>query len=132
MLVETVLAILVVSVITSAALSLFSSVLLNLNVQKLATEVQMCEISQSGDHLGFSYTEEEDSGRLVKKIGPISESAEIVAKALRKIQEKYSDCKFTNTDNQEIDFSVHGKNKITGYFYIGPKISSKASYSPVS
>ena len=120
MLVETVLAILVISIITSSALVLFSTLIVNINVQNWVRNIEMCEICKTGDHLGFEYREESRGEDLVKIIGPISENADILFKALKKIQEKYSDCKFM-VNAQEVDLSTLQHKKVTGCFSVGSK-----------
>ena len=121
-LVETVLAILVVSVITSAGLSLFSSILFNLEVQKLATDLQMCEISESAEHLGFNYEQENEGDEVIKKMGPISANADVIDKTIKRMKQKYNDCKFI-VEDKEVNLGEYKNKKITGYFCIGTKKS---------
>lgn len=115
MLVETILAILIVSVITSTALGLFSNLLFNFHVHNLTNKINMCIATKSSDYLDFDYKEEDEQTNI---LGPITNKAQIIAKALQKIQENYN-CEFKDKNGEKLSLSQFGNKNITGYFWVG-------------
>jgi hypothetical protein len=122
-LVETILGVLVISIITSTALGLFSTLLTNFHVHDLITKVNMCITTKSGDYLDFEYQEKDSK---IHVIGPIKKKAKVLAKALIKMKQNYN-CEFKNEKGEDINLGESVNEDVTGYLWINFETSNPSS-----